>query len=138
MQSRFFGIRFFFGMGKCVTDWQGRLSCGRQTASLPVMLFLLGSCQKSGRCLFRVRIASIAYTLLISNRVFSNLFKIDHSPHTGSRYYFRAMMKKEHTRKDVLAVRCPTCGAEPGEQCELSTQQPRTKPHRDRRLIAKD
>jgi hypothetical protein len=33
-----------------------------------------------------------------------------------------------------LAVRCPTCGAKPGEKCELSTGLPRTDPHRDRRL----
>jgi hypothetical protein len=49
-----------------------------------------------------------------------------------------AAMKKEVTLKQVLAIRCPTCGAAPGEKCELSTGQPRTEPHRDRRLIAKD
>ena len=38
----------------------------------------------------------------------------------------------------VLAAQCPTCGAAPGEKCELSTGQPRTDPHRDRRSIAKD
>ena len=32
----------------------------------------------------------------------------------------------------------PTCGADPGEKYELSAGQPRTGPHRDRRLIAKD
>jgi len=37
-------------------------------------------------------------------------------------------------KKLALAVRCPTCGAKPGEKCELSTGQPRTDPHRDRRL----
>jgi hypothetical protein len=47
-------------------------------------------------------------------------------------------MKKELSPKDVLAIRCPTCGAKPGEKCELSTGQPRADPHRDRRLIAKD
>jgi hypothetical protein len=40
--------------------------------------------------------------------------------------------------KQVLAVRCPTCGAKPGEKCELSTGQPRTDPHRDRRLAASE
>jgi hypothetical protein len=39
-------------------------------------------------------------------------------------------------QKSVLAVRCPTCGAKPGEKCELSTGLPRTEPHRDRRLGA--
>ena len=28
--------------------------------------------------------------------------------------------------KQALAVRCPTCGAKPGEKCELSTGLPRT------------
>jgi hypothetical protein len=47
-------------------------------------------------------------------------------------------MKKEVDRKQILVVHCPTCGAAPGEKCELSTGQPRTNPHRDRRVIAKD
>jgi hypothetical protein len=47
-------------------------------------------------------------------------------------------MKKELSPKQILAVRCPTCGAAPGEKCELSTGQTRNSPHRDRRLIAKD
>jgi len=38
----------------------------------------------------------------------------------------------------ALAVRCPTCGAKPGEKCELSTGLPRTEPHRDRRLAASE
>jgi hypothetical protein len=42
-------------------------------------------------------------------------------------------------KKDLaLAIRCPTCGAKPGERCELSTGQPRSAPHRDRRLEASD
>jgi len=47
-------------------------------------------------------------------------------------------MKKELSPKKILAVRCPTCGAKPREKCELSTGQPRTDPHRDRRLNAAD
>ena len=47
-------------------------------------------------------------------------------------------MKRELSPKEVLAVRCPTCGAAPKEKCELSTGQPRTDLHRDRRLIAAD
>ena len=38
-------------------------------------------------------------------------------------------------KKQALSVRCPTCGAKPGEKCELSTGLPRTEPHRDRRLL---
>ncbi len=46
------------------------------------------------------------------------------------------MKAKKPTIKKVQAIRCPTCGAGPGEKCELGTGQPRTEPHRDRRLIA--
>jgi hypothetical protein len=48
------------------------------------------------------------------------------------------LMKREPNPKWILAVRCPTCGAAPGEKCELGTGQPRTEPHRDRRLIASE
>jgi hypothetical protein len=41
-------------------------------------------------------------------------------------------------QKQALLVRCPTCGAKPGEKCELGTGQPRTEPHRDRRLEASE
>jgi len=41
-------------------------------------------------------------------------------------------------KKEALAVCCPTCGAKPGEKCELSTGLPRTNPHRDRRLEASE
>src|SRR5713226_8627618 len=37
-------------------------------------------------------------------------------------------------QKLAMEVRCPTCGAKPGEKCELSTGQPRNTPHRDRRF----
>jgi hypothetical protein len=37
-----------------------------------------------------------------------------------------------------MSVRCPTCGAKPGEKCELSTGLPRTEPHRDRRLAGSE
>ncbi len=40
------------------------------------------------------------------------------------------------TEKQALCVRCPVCGAKPGEKCELGTGEPRTEPHRDRRLVA--
>jgi hypothetical protein len=52
--------------------------------------------------------------------------------------YMEVCVTKELSPKQVLAVRCPTCGAAPGEKCELSTGQSRTNPHRDRRLVAKD
>jgi hypothetical protein len=40
--------------------------------------------------------------------------------------------------KLALAIRCPTCGAPPGVSCELNTGQPRTEPHRERRVISDD
>jgi hypothetical protein len=40
--------------------------------------------------------------------------------------------------KVVLTIRCPTCGAARGVRCTLSTGQPRTSPHRDRRLVTQD
>jgi hypothetical protein len=48
------------------------------------------------------------------------------------------MKATKSTAKKILAIRCPTCGAAPGEKCELSTGLPRTNPHRYRRLIAAD
>jgi hypothetical protein len=53
----------------------------------------------------------------------------------GSGHYL-SPMKKEISQKQILAVRCPTCDAAPGERCTLSTGKPRIEPHRDRRLIA--
>ena len=42
------------------------------------------------------------------------------------------MKAKASNYDPALAVRCPTCGAKPGERCELATGQPRINPHRDR------
>jgi len=52
--------------------------------------------------------------------------------------YIEVCVTKELSPKQVLAVRCPTCGAAPREKCELSTGQPRSSPHRDRMWILKD
>jgi hypothetical protein len=65
------------------------------------------------------------------------MFKIDHSCALVLGHYLSAV-KKENSPKQILAVRCPTCGAASGEKCALGSGQPRTKPHRDRRLIARD
>jgi hypothetical protein len=64
------------------------------------------------------------------------LLRIDLSGSGVLTHYFD--MKIELSFKNAIAVRCPTCGAAPGEKCELSTGQPRSDPHRDRRLIAKE
>lgn len=50
----------------------------------------------------------------------------------------RIILVMKVTKKQALSVRCPTCGAKIGEKCELSTGQPRTDPHRDRRLAASE
>jgi hypothetical protein len=74
---------------------------------------------------------------MIRIRYFHNLFEIDHSCASVLGHSL-SDMKKEPSPKQALVVRCPTCGAAPEEKCELSTGQPRTNPHRDRRLIAKE
>jgi hypothetical protein len=48
------------------------------------------------------------------------------------------MKAKKPTLKQVQSVRCPICGAGPGEKCELSTGQARTEPHSYRRFLASD
>ena len=60
------------------------------------------------------------------------LVKIDHLVPGATHHYVFMKAKKKAT----LAIRCPTCGAKPGEKCELGTGQPRTETHRDRRLAA--
>jgi len=50
----------------------------------------------------------------------------------------RMMQTVKVSEKQALSIRCPTCGAKPGEKCELSTGLPRTDPHQDRRLAASD
>jgi hypothetical protein len=50
----------------------------------------------------------------------------------------KAFREAEPWPKEILSVRCPTCGAASGEKCKLCTGPPRTAPHRDRRLTAKD
>jgi len=47
------------------------------------------------------------------------------------------MTKALHPDK-LLAIRCPTCGAAPGQKCELHSGQPRTHPHEERPLTEKD
>jgi hypothetical protein len=47
-------------------------------------------------------------------------------------------MDRNQLEKLSLSVPCPTCGAAPGQKCELNSGQPRTAPHRDRRLEAAD
>ena len=63
--------------------------------------------------------------------------EIDHSSWKAPVYCLSAM-KKKRTTKQMLALRCPTCGAAPKERCKLINGQPRTSLHRDRRLMAAD
>jgi len=69
---------------------------------------------------------------------FHNQVKIDQSYTLDLGHCLFAIMKKELSPKQILAVRCPTCGAAPGKKCELASGLPRTTSHRDRRLIAAD
>jgi hypothetical protein len=66
-------------------------------------------------------------------RYFHNLFKIDHSCASVLGHYLPDM-KKELGPKQALDV----VALLRGKKCQLSTGQPRTDPHRDRRVIAKD
>ena len=48
------------------------------------------------------------------------------------------MKAKDLTQDQKLAVRCQTCGARPGERCELNIGGPRTEAHRARGSSAAD
>jgi hypothetical protein len=48
------------------------------------------------------------------------------------------MKRRDLTPKQILTVRCPTCGVNPGKRCELVGGRLRTTPHRDRALHAAD
>jgi hypothetical protein len=62
---------------------------------------------------------------------------IEHFPRRGTPYY-GTVKTKDLTRKQILSVPCPTCGAAIEEACELHTGALRTEPHRDRKLSAAD
>ena len=64
------------------------------------------------------------------------MFKIDHSSARASGII--GHMAKRLTQRQLLAIRCPTCGAAPREGCELSTGFPRFEQHEYRRLTAWD
>ena len=68
---------------------------------------------------------------------FLRVSKIDQTHSWLIRHYVFDM-QRELTATQALAVSCPTCGASPGQKCELNTGQPRNEPHRDRRLQAKE
>jgi hypothetical protein len=48
------------------------------------------------------------------------------------------MKMKERAEKRMLAVTCPTCGAEKNKPCELASGKRRTDPHRERQWAASD
>ncbi len=52
--------------------------------------------------------------------------------------HYLLVKTRELTPKQILSVRCTTCGAAIGEACELHTGDPRSEPHRDRKLTAAD
>lgn len=47
-------------------------------------------------------------------------------------------MSNRSAIEKIQTIPCPTCDALPGENCELHPGQPRTEPHRERRLAAAD
>jgi hypothetical protein len=47
-------------------------------------------------------------------------------------------MSNRSAIEKIQTIPCPTCDAQPGEKCELHPGQPRTEPHRERRLAAED
>ena len=68
----------------------------------------------------------------------ANVFKmsiIGHFP-TFKTLHYLLVKAKELTLKQILSVPCPTCGAATEEACELHTGDPRSEPHRDRKLSA--
>ena len=60
---------------------------------------------------------------------------IEHFSRSGTLHHV-AVKTRELTRKQILSVPCPTCGAATEEACELHTGALRTEPHRDRKLSA--
>jgi len=60
---------------------------------------------------------------------------IEHFSRCGALHH-GAVKTKELSRKQMLSVPCPTCGAAPEEGCVLHTGALRTEPHRDRKLSA--
>jgi hypothetical protein len=50
--------------------------------------------------------------------------------------HYVVVKTRDLTLKQILSVPCTTCGATIGEACELHTGDPRTEPHRDRKLAA--
>jgi hypothetical protein len=61
-------------------------------------------------------------------RVFQDLVRIDQL----SGYLAPIMESMKVTHDSAFGRRCPTCGAKPGEKCELGTGQPRTYTHVNR------
>jgi len=47
-------------------------------------------------------------------------------------------MSNRSAIEKTQTIPCPTCDAQPGEKCEIHSGQPRTEPHRERRLAAED
>lgn len=89
-------------------------------------------------------VSMLAHAPLLADRGFTlaaggeKVFCIDLSSVVDLEYYLFPAMKKPLSQKQTLALRCPTCGAPPGQKCELSTGQPRFEPHQARRFKAAD
>jgi hypothetical protein len=68
----------------------------------------------------------------------ANVLKMSNFEHFSGcgRLHYVVVKTKELTPKQILSVRCPTCGAATGEACELHSGALRFEPHRDRKLSA--
>jgi hypothetical protein len=60
---------------------------------------------------------------------------IEH-PSAPETLHYVVVKTRKLSLKQILSVPCTTCGAAVGEACELHTGDPRTEPHRDRKLSA--
>ena len=89
--------------------------------------------RESDRLLQEVRLTSPSLLLKLRCAMVYRRFN-----DAGAMLPLSAMKKDDPSPRRVLAISCPTCGAAPGEKCQLTSGQPRTEPHRDRRLLAKD
>jgi len=85
-------------------------------------------CSELGKC----RLTCLVIFCLVKC---AKLCNIEHFSGGGVLHHIR-VKSKEFTPEQTLSVPCTTCGAAIGEACELHTGDPRTEPHRDRKLSA--
>ena len=70
-----------------------------------------------------------------SGEIYPNALLTIAQPYSRVVLHNKGMVNQQ---KPSMAVPCPTCGAKPGEKCELNAGLSTTEAHRDRRLAAWD